>query len=72
MAAVRNVPLAFGFVELTKKPLELSTCDVAGKQVISTIRYCIRSIDFKSGITKAMTMQIVEVTFRDLTRREFY
>ena len=41
---------------------------MAWKQVISTIKYYVRSVDFKSGITKAMTMQIVEVAFRDLTQ----
>jgi len=66
MAAVRNLSLAFGLVALTNKPLELDTYDVAWKQIISTIRYYIRSIDFKSGITNTMTMQIVEVALRDL------
>jgi hypothetical protein len=68
MAAVRKVSLAFGLVALTNKPLELGTYDVAWKQIISTIRYYIRSIDFKSGITNTMTMQIVEVAFRNLTQ----
>jgi len=68
MAAVRNVSLAFGLEALINKPLVLSTCDVAWKQIISTIRYYVRSIDFKPGITNTMTVQIVEVAFRDLTK----
>jgi hypothetical protein len=54
--AVRNVSLAFDLVALTNKPLELGTYDVAWKQIISTIRYYIRSTDFKSRITNTMTM----------------
>jgi hypothetical protein len=50
-------------VALTNKPLELGTYDVAWKKIISTISYCIRSIDFKSGITNTMTVQIVVVAF---------
>jgi len=38
------------------------------RYVISAIRYYVRSNDFKSGIRNAMTMQIVEVAFRDPTQ----
>ena len=36
--------------------------------IISIIRYYIRSIDFKAGITNTMTMQTVEVAFGNLTQ----
>jgi hypothetical protein len=68
MAAVRNVSVAFGLVALTNKPLELGTFDVAWKQIISTLRYYIRNIYFKSRTINTVTIQIVEVAFRDLTQ----